>query len=262
MTHAKTRSQGATIEGRDETERLKEVYAEYEASRGVRSRWSEENPGTHAIVEERNRVTREALASHGYFPLNERQILDVGCGTGGMLGELRRWGALPSQLTGIDLLPGYIEAARANEPEVTFLCGSAAELPFADASFDLVLAFTVFSSLLDLEVARAVAGSMNRVLRPGGAVVWYDLRHGNPSNRNVRGIRREELSRLFPEFDPRLGSVTVLPPLARRLGRLTPTLYPVLGRLPFLRTHLAGLMLKPEGRPAAVRASDFPTDDD
>jgi len=39
--------------------------------------------------------------------------------------------------------------------------------------------------------------------------------------------------------------VTLLPPLARRLGPATPLAYPVLAALPPLRSHLIGLLRKP-----------------
>jgi hypothetical protein len=83
------------------------------------------------------------------------------------------------------------------------------------------------------------------VLRPGGAVLWYDFRYGNPRNPNVRGLRRAEIAALFPGFDERLELVTLMPQLARRLGRITSVAYPALARLRPLRTHYVGLLIKP-----------------
>ena len=89
-----------------------------------------------------------------------------------------------------------------------------------------------------------------RVLRVGGGVLWYDFRFNNPANRNVRGMGRRSIIRLFPNFELRLQSLTLLPPLARRLGPLTSVLYPALARLPFLRTHWLGLLKQgSSGRP-------------
>ena len=76
-------------------------------------------------------------------------------------------------------------------------------------------------------------------------MVWYDFRRDNPRNPNVRGVRKAAIEKLFPGFEMRLQTVTLLPPLARRLGKLTPVLLPVLTRVPFLRTHLLGLLIKP-----------------
>jgi hypothetical protein len=67
----------------------------------------------------------------------------------------------------------------------------------------------------------------------------------NPFNPHVRGISRQGIRQLFPEFDARLVSLTVMPPLARRCGSLTHLLYPCFAALPFLRSHYLGLLIKP-----------------
>ena len=90
----------------------------------------------------------------------------------------------------------------------------------------------------------AVAAEVARILRSGGAVVWYDFRMNNPFNPHVRGISRKGVRRLFPEYDSRLMTVTLLPPLARRAGSLTDVLYPWLASLPFLRSHYLGVLIK------------------
>ena len=56
---------------------------------------------------------------------------------------------------------------------------------------------------------------------------------------------RRRLAGLFPGWHARLQLVTLLPPLARRLGILTPVLYPVLATLRPLRTHWLGLLERP-----------------
>lgn len=53
-----------------------------------------------------------------------------------------------------------------------------------------------------------------------------------------------QIRRLFPQLEMHLHTATVLPPLARRLGRLTQSLYPVLAAIPPLRTHYLGLLMK------------------
>jgi hypothetical protein len=107
------------------------------------------------------------------------------------------------------------------------------------SSLDMVLLFTVFSSILDHRMAENVATEVRRVLKPGGAVLWYDFRYDNPSNPHTRGMTKRHIRRLFPGFTLNLRTITSLPPLARRLGRATSWLYPVLAAGPFLRTHYA-----------------------
>jgi hypothetical protein len=99
--------------------------------------------------------------------------------------------------------------------------------------------------VLDDAMARRLAAEACRVLRAGGAVLWYDFRFNNPRNSHVRGMKRAAVQKLFPGFRLELRTVTLAPPLARRLGPFTGLLYPALSCLPFLRTHYAGLLLKP-----------------
>jgi hypothetical protein len=86
---------------------------------------------------------------------------------------------------------------------------------------------------------------MMRVVLPGGGLLWYDFRYDNPSNPDVRGVPASRVQALFPGLEGRLYTLTLLPPLARRLGPLTRFGYPALAALPFARSHLAGLLIKP-----------------
>jgi SAM-dependent methyltransferase len=54
--------------------------------------------------------------------------------------------------------------------------GDAAQLPYADESFDLVMQFMCLSSVLDSLMREQIADEMWRVLRPGGSILFYDLR--------------------------------------------------------------------------------------
>jgi len=90
----------------------------------------------------------------------------VGCGGGVELRRLTTIGASPDRLAGIDLMPYRVEAARRILPLARIEIGSAHEMPFPDASFDIVSQFVVFSSVVDPQVRRAIAAEMLRVLRP------------------------------------------------------------------------------------------------
>ncbi|MCP9488887.1 MAG: methyltransferase domain-containing protein [Solirubrobacteraceae bacterium MAG38_C4-C5] len=108
-------------------------------------------------------------------------------------------------------------------------------LPFEDARFDLVLLLTVLSSLRGAwDVARAL-GEAARVTAPGGTVVVWEPRMPT-RNRATRLVRVDDVATVLgPGVSSR--PITLLPPLARRLGRATPRLYPALARLPPLRSH-------------------------
>ncbi len=225
--------------------RLRQVYRQY-AARGLgKSKWSEANPGNHAIQTEREVKIRELLQRFGFFPVTGRRILDVGCGTGQQLGRFLAWGARPENLFGVDLLPERIEVAQGLFPQIAFQTANAESLPYANGVFHLASVSTVFSSILDPQMAANIAREITRVLAPGGAVLWYDFRRNNPFNPHVQGMTRTHIQRLFPGFRLVLQALSLLPPLARRLGPLAPRLYAPLSALPVLRTHLLGLLTKP-----------------
>jgi len=101
------------------------------------------------------------------------RVLEVGCGNGAAT-KLIMQHVDPSQLVGIDPSSGFIDMARetfAGEPRVSFALGDAVTTGQADASFDLVIAHTVYSHLPDPEGALAEA---RRVLQPDGQLVIFD----------------------------------------------------------------------------------------
>ena len=88
---------------------------------------------------------------------------------------------------------------RACREAVRLVCGDASAEPVAAASVDIVLASTVFSSLLDDAFQQRLAAAMWRWLKPGGGVLWYDFTVDNPRNRDVRGVPLARIRALFPE---------------------------------------------------------------
>lgn len=232
------------METPSEVDRLQEVYREYAVRDFGRSKWSPANKGNQAMRDECLRKLRARLQRTGFFPLENQRVLDVGCGTGELLAVFKEWGARPENLFGVDLLPERIQAARVRHPGLRFQPANAEALPFTDGAFDLVALFTVFTSILDPVMAANVSREIIRVLAVGGAVVWYDFKLNNPLNRHVRGFSRKRIQTLFPDFELNLETVSLLPPLARRLGPLTNQLYPPLSSVPFLRSHYLGILTK------------------
>jgi SAM-dependent methyltransferase len=99
----------------------------------------------------------------GADPAGARRILDVGCGTGTMLGYLARYGIAE----GVDIDEEAIEYCRARGLQRVSQA-SAERLPFADSTFDLVTALDVVEHTDDdLGVLREI----QRVLRPGGRLL-------------------------------------------------------------------------------------------
>ena len=188
----------------------------------------------------RHTLERKALGlllDAGYEPLSNLNILEMGCGGGGMLLDLVRWGASPERLHGCDLLPERVQEARRRLPPLTTLTvADGGALPYPAARFDLVLQFTVITSILDPDLQRLVAQEMWRVLRPGGAVLWYDFRvqGRNPA---VQAIPPQEVRQLFPQGKATARRVTLAPPVSRRLAPISWLLCEFLERIPWLRTH-------------------------
>jgi len=183
------------------------------------------------------------LRSAGLLPLAGRRILDVGCGVGQGLADFETWGARRGSLAGIDLLPDRVATASARLAGADLRVGDASSLPWEPGSFDIVFQATMFSSILEPAMKRAVAAEMTRVLARGGAIAWHDFFVDNPRNPAVRGIGRSELASLFPSFDLRLRRVTLAPPLARRLAPRAPLVALVAEELRVLNTHYAALLL-------------------
>ena len=96
----------------------------------------------------------------------EKRVLDAGCGTGGMLAPLARYG----RTVGLDLAGEALTYCRQRSPEALVCRGTVEALPFADASFDLVTSFEVLYHLRVGDDQQAVR-EFARVLRPGGLLL-------------------------------------------------------------------------------------------
>lgn len=125
----------------------------------------------------RSHTWRTAENSAGYLLPALRpglSLLDVGCGPGTITVDLARLVA-PGRVAGIDRSPDVIAqaAAHADDQGVTIAWQPADvyELPFADATFDVVHAHQLLQHLSD--PVRALT-EMRRVLRPGGLVALRD----------------------------------------------------------------------------------------
>lgn len=185
------------------------------------------------------------LRSAGLRSLAGLRILDVGCGAGATLRQYLEYKADPENLWGVDLMPAFVQRARSGLGDPRVVCGTASALPFAGCSFDFVSQFTLFTSVLDDGVKLEIAHEIDRVLTPGGKLLWYDFAFNNPSNPDVRGIRLEEVRGFFPEYKITTRRITLAPPLGRMIGRLGPTIYFLASNFRFLCTHYLCLLEKP-----------------
>jgi ubiquinone/menaquinone biosynthesis C-methylase UbiE len=160
----------------------------------------------------------------------EGAILDVGCGGGWLLAELAASGVEPGRLHGVDLLPGRVAAARERVPGADVRRADAGELPFADGSISLVTLLTCLSSMPGREEIELALAEVMRVLEPEGLALCYEPSIPNPFNRTTVRVSPATLERGLGPAGER-HRLTALPQLARRLGRITPRLYPTLAAL-------------------------------
>lgn len=231
--------------GSPEEERLR-IVAEYRRRERElpADRYAPWRPEEILARNERRRAGALALREAGVFPAPGQRCLEIGYGSLGWLGELMCWGLRETDLHGIELDPVRAQRARDAFPAADLRVGDATALPWEDGTFRLVVASTVFTSILDPAMRRTVAREIERVLSVGGALLWYDFRVDNRRNPNVRGVARGELRALFPRLDGTVRSVTLAPPLARLIAPRSWLLANLFEGVPVLRTHLLGALIK------------------
>ncbi len=229
----------------EELERIKGVYR-HRLQPGFSDRYSLSRPGELYMRQQRERVILQVLRRANLTQLATMRVLEIGCGRGRTLADWTRWGALQSNLCGIDLMEPFVREAAQLLPSATLLVGSAGQLPFPNGSFDIVTQFTVFTSILDETMRHAVAAEIQRVLAPAGAVLWYDFRYPSPRNPDVRPVRLREVRMLFRGWTADVVTTTLLPPVARPLARLSFAACSFLeSTLPPLRSHYLVLLRRP-----------------
>jgi SAM-dependent methyltransferase len=212
-----------------ERERIERVYAGYRRDRRRRRSWRADNEGNDAM---RKEVLRTLLELVPGTLEGEGLVLDAGCGTGWWLERLAREGVASSRLVGVDLLAERARMARERIPGGRVIEGDVRSLPLEAGHCSLVMLFTVLSAMASPEDVRSALGEARRVLAPGGAIAVWEPRVWTP-NPHTRLVGLDELrAELGREL--RVRTLTLAPPLARRVGR---RLYGPLARIPALRTH-------------------------
>ncbi|WP_418122119.1 class I SAM-dependent methyltransferase [Variovorax sp. 160MFSha2.1] len=138
-------------------------FAEFKSRQ--REMWSTFAPTAMFTTPVAGHLVRFAQVAQG------ETVLDVGTGTGVVAVTAARRGA---RVTGLDLTPELLEAARENAAiaghgDIAWTEGDAENLPYADASFDVVL--SQFGHMFAPRPEVAVA-EMRRVLKPGGRIAF------------------------------------------------------------------------------------------
>ena len=139
----------------------------------MRSAWM---AGDFGVVAKLNTRTAEEFVGRLTIPAGSH-VLDIACGTGNLAIPLARAGHI---VTGVDIAPNLLVQGRERAVEesltVTFDEGDAEQLPYADASFDVVV--TMWGAMFAPR-PEIVAQEMARVLKPGGLLA---MANWNPTS--------------------------------------------------------------------------------
>ena len=139
-----------------------DVFDAFKAAQ--KQRWA-----SFAPLQATTMVSAARLVAHARLASGAR-VLDVACGTGVVAVTAARAGA---RVTGLDLTPELLTVARDNSRiaavEIDWHEGDVEQLPFGDATFDVVV--SQFGHMFAPRPAVAIA-EMLRVLKPGGTIAF------------------------------------------------------------------------------------------
>lgn len=180
---------------------------------------------THWWFKGRRAVLRDVLEAH--LPPGPRRILDVGCGTGGMLGLLQEFGTVE----GLEFSEEAIALCRSRlGPDVNIRRGLIPDDIPSDGRFDVVTAFDVLEHLDD---PIGALHAIRRALRPGGVFVcavpafkflWseHDEVHHHKKRYTAQMLRSELTTTGFTTEWLSYFNSLLFPPIAaaRLLGKL------------------------------------------
>jgi len=198
--------------------------------------YSHFNTANLFILQQRQREVLALLRRQGFAHLAELLILELGCGRGGVLLEYLTFGAYSPMLNGTDLLSDRALEAHKVLPHLPLTCSDGQNLPYKGETFDLLLQYTVFTSILDDHIKSNLAAEMLRITKPEGIILWYDY-WLNPTNPHAHGIRPAEIRRLFPGCRFVFRRITLAPPIARLLVPLSWVVSVLLEKMRIFNTH-------------------------
>ncbi|MGA4845365.1 methyltransferase domain-containing protein [Streptomyces sp. G5(2025)] len=170
---------------------------------GDRATEADTEAHTASMVAQREHLRRQLAVRAG------SRVLDVGCGPGYLLSELRGDIGPTGRIYGIDISESMLKLARdrcvpaTEAASVDLRSGRAEEIPFPDASFDAAVAVQVYEYVEDIERA---LGELFRVLRPGGRAVILDTDWDSLVWRSADRGRMREILELWEDHvaHPRL----------------------------------------------------------
>ncbi len=187
-----------------------------------------------------------------------RDLLEIGCGTGMILKELA---PVAQRAIGLDISAGMLEQAR--DRGLKALQGSATDLPFPQASFDVVVSFKVLAHVKEIWQALS---EVSRVLRPGGvaALEFYNTRSLRYLIKRLKPAQaiseQSDDTHVFTRYDSLEDIKGYLPPALRLTGirgiRVW-TPFAQIHRVPLLNRGLAHLERFSRDQPISAQFGGF-----
>jgi SAM-dependent methyltransferase len=155
----------------------------------VRKQWNENAMAWTALTRGGYDVYRDLVNTPAFLamlpPIEGLLCLDLGCGEGHNTRMLANRGA---RVVGVDISDSLIEAAIATcQQGICYALGNGEDLPFGDATFDVV---TGFMSFMDSSDPERVLGEATRVLRQDG-VLQFSITHPSTSPPGRRWVNNE-----------------------------------------------------------------------
>jgi ubiquinone/menaquinone biosynthesis C-methylase UbiE len=142
------------------------------------------------MVVENNQDSITAYFRYLDISMKGKSVLDLGCGDGYELSQIKLKGAL---IFGIDSSQEMIEIAQQKNPEGNIKIGDFENIPFADHSFDLVISKWAFQQSMNID---SIYQEIARVIKPNGQLVYlssHPIRQFIDKNRCGKDYFKKEM---------------------------------------------------------------------
>ena len=140
-------------------------------------------------AEEKTFTTPFRIDAFQRYVSRNMSVLDVGCGYGRTLNELKEHGY--ADLTGVDFSGKMIDRGRKLYPRLNLRVMEHGDLPFEDGTFDAVILLAVLTCIAQDEEQIRLVADISRVLKPGGILYINDFLI-NSDERNTERYRKFE----------------------------------------------------------------------
>lgn len=165
-----------------------------------------------------NQDSITAYFRHLNIPLNGKTVLDLGCGDGYDLSQIKLKGA---DIFGIDASEEMVHLAQEKNPEGSIHIGYFEQIPFSDHLFDIVISKWALSTSAHID---PIYHEIARVMKPGGRLIYlanHPIRQFLEKRRKGKDYFQKEMVDLI-FFD---GQITAKEPSHTLNEYLSPTFF-------------------------------------